>query len=186
VQLRDPWFAQKLLKMLVEANFPPQRLEIEITENCLHENVAEVRTLVASLKNQGIRISLDDFGTGYSSLAQLRSLPFDRIKIDRMFVTNLTDSSDSAAIVDAVTRLGKDLGLPVTAEGIETKAILECLLQYGDIKGQGYLYGHPQPASATREHLAALDLLREKMAAAPKPADETQKDDMRPRVANKP
>jgi diguanylate cyclase (GGDEF)-like protein len=186
VQLRDPWFAQKLLKMLVEANFPPQRLEIEITENCLHENVAEVRTLVASLKNQGIRISLDDFGTGYSSLAQLRSLPFDRIKIDRMFVTNLTDSSDSAAIVDAVTRLGKDLGLPVTAEGIETKAILERLLQYGDIKGQGYLYGHPQPASATREHLAALDLLREKMAAAPKPADETQKDDMRPRVANKP
>jgi diguanylate cyclase (GGDEF)-like protein len=166
LQLRDPWFAQKLLKLLVEANFPPHRLEIEITESCLHENIADVRTLVTSLKNQGIRISLDDFGTGYSSLAQLRSLPFDRIKIDRMFVTNLTDNSDSAAIVDAVTRLGKDLGLPVTAEGIETKAILERLLQYGDIKGQGYLYGHPQPASATRERLAALDLLREQVGKA--------------------
>ncbi|MBV1687624.1 EAL domain-containing protein [Novosphingobium sp. G106] len=161
LQMRDPWFAQKLLKLLLEANFPPNRLEIEITESCLHENIAEVRTLVTSLKNQGIRISLDDFGTGYSSLAQLRSLPFDRIKIDRMFVTNLTDNSDSAAIVDAVTRLGKDLGLPVTAEGIETKEILARLMQYGDIKGQGFLYGQPQPASVTRERLASLDLLNE-------------------------
>jgi predicted signal transduction protein with EAL and GGDEF domain len=161
VQLRDPWFAQKILKLLVEANFPPHRLEIEITESCLHENITDVRTLVTSLKNQGIRISLDDFGTGYSSLSQLRSLPFDRIKIDRMFVTNLTDNRDSAAIVDAVTRLGKDLGLPVTAEGIETKAILERLLQYGDIKGQGFLYGQPQPASSTREFLAAIGLLCE-------------------------
>jgi diguanylate cyclase (GGDEF)-like protein len=161
LQMRDPWFAQKLLKMLLEASFPPHRLEIEITESCLHENIGEVRTLVTSLKNQGIRISLDDFGTGYSSLAQLRSLPFDRIKIDRMFVTNLAESNDSAAIVDAVTRLGKDLGLPVTAEGIETKEILERLLQYGDIKGQGFLYGQPQSAGATRDRLACMNLLRE-------------------------
>ncbi|HMP57559.1 MAG TPA: EAL domain-containing protein, partial [Novosphingobium sp.] len=83
VQLRAPWFAQKLLKLLVQARFPPERLEIEITETCLHENVGVVRTLIASLKNQGIRVSLDDFGTGYSSLAQLRNLPFDQIKIDR-------------------------------------------------------------------------------------------------------
>lgn len=175
LQMRDPWFAQKLLKMLVEANFPPHRLEIEITESCLHENIGEVRTLVTSLKNQGIRISLDDFGTGYSSLAQLRSLPFDRIKIDRMFVTNLTEDSDSAAIVDAVTRLGKDLGLPVTAEGIENKEILERLMQYGDIKGQGFLYGQPQPASVTRDKLASLDLLSEQPAptvdAAPPAVD---------------
>ena len=84
VQLRDPWFSQKLIKQLVEANFPPQRLEIEITESCLHENVGAVRTLLASLKNQGIKISLDDFGTGYSSLGQLSELPIDCIKIDRM------------------------------------------------------------------------------------------------------
>jgi EAL domain-containing protein (putative c-di-GMP-specific phosphodiesterase class I) len=75
-------------------------------------------------------------------------LPFDRIKIDRTFVTNLTDSRDSAAIVDAVTRLGKDLGLPVTAEGIENTEILERLRQYGDIKGQGFLYGQPQSATS--------------------------------------
>jgi diguanylate cyclase (GGDEF)-like protein len=161
LQLRDPWFAQKILKLLLEANFPPHRLEIEITESSLHENIGDVRTLVTSLKNQGIRISLDDFGTGYSSLAQLRSLPFDRIKIDRTFVTNLTDNKDSAAIVDAVTRLGKDLGLPVTAEGIENKEILDRLRQYGDIKGQGFLYGQPLPANETRDRLASLDLLRE-------------------------
>ncbi|HEY0959038.1 MAG TPA: EAL domain-containing protein [Novosphingobium sp.] len=159
LQLRDPWFAQKLLKLLVEANFPPHRLEIEITESCLHENMAMVSTLLTSLKNQGIRISLDDFGTGYSSLSQLRNLPFDRIKIDRSFVSGLVDNKDSAAIVHAVALLGKDLGLPVTAEGIETNEVLKQLLQYEDIKGQGHLYGHPQPASVIRQRLADLHLL---------------------------
>jgi EAL domain-containing protein (putative c-di-GMP-specific phosphodiesterase class I) len=101
----------------------------------------------------------------------LRTLPFDRIKIDRMFVTNLTDNRDSAAIVDAVARLGKDLGLPVTAEGIENKEILERLLQYGDIKGQGFLYGHPQPANVTRDKLASLDLLSRYEADATPAAD---------------
>jgi diguanylate cyclase (GGDEF)-like protein len=170
LQMRDPWFAQKILKLLIEANFPPHRLEIEITESCLHENIAEVRTLVASLKNQGIRISLDDFGTGYSSLAQLRSLPFDRIKIDRTFITNLIDSKDNAAIVDAMARLGQDLNLPVTVEGIETEEILKRLRQYGNIKGQGFLYGQPQPASETRDRLASLDLLREPVAPAAQPS----------------
>ena len=169
LQMRDPWFAQKLLKLLVEANFPPHRLEIEITESCLHENIAMVGTLVTSLKNQGIRISLDDFGTGYSSLSQLRSLPFDRIKIDRSFVSSLVDNKDSAAIVHAVALLGKDLGLPVTAEGIETNDVLQELLQYEDIKGQGYLYGHPQPADVVQRCLAALNLLRDDVAAEPEP-----------------
>ncbi|MDG2005256.1 MAG: EAL domain-containing protein [Novosphingobium sp.] len=154
LQLRDPWFAQKLLKLLVEANFPPQRLEIEITESCLHENLTVVRSLIASLKNQGIRVSIDDFGTGYSSLAQLRSLPFDRIKIDRSFVTSLVGSDDNAAIVDAIAMLGKGLNLPITIEGIETQEILEKVLPYGEIKGQGYLYGHPQSAAETNLWLA--------------------------------
>ena len=159
MQLRDPWFAQKLLKLLVAANFPPQRLEIEITESCLHENIGAVRSLIASLRNQGIRVSLDDFGTGYSSLAQLRNLPFDRIKIDRSFVTSLSENADNAAIVHAIALLGKGLGLPVTVEGVENEAIFDMLRQYGNLKGQGYLYGHPQPASATRERLAGMNLL---------------------------
>lgn len=153
IQLRDPWFAQKLLRMLVEANFPPQRLEIEITESCLHQNLGQVRTLVTSLKNQGIRISLDDFGTGYSSIGQLRQLPFDRIKIDRSFVSSLLESKDSAAIVKAVATLGEGLEMPVTAEGIETQDVLDHLRQYGGITGQGYLYGRPRPARDLGEWL---------------------------------
>lgn len=160
VQLRDQWFAQKLLKLLVEANFPAHRLEIEITESCLHENMGMVRSLIASLKNQGILVSIDDFGTGYSSLVHLRSLPFDRIKIDRTFISNLVDNRNSAAIVHAVTQLGRELGLPITAEGVETREVLQKLLEYGDIKGQGYLYGHPQPAAETHQQLGRLDLLR--------------------------
>ncbi|MET0589204.1 MAG: EAL domain-containing protein [Novosphingobium sp.] len=159
LQLRDPWFAQRLLKMLVESNFPPNRLEIEITETCLHENVGVVRTLITSLKNQGIKVSLDDFGTGYSSLSQLRTLPFDHIKIDRSFVMSMHESSDSATIVDAITALGKGLGLPITAEGIENEEVLERLRKYGKLKGQGYLYGRPEPASATIKRLEELDLL---------------------------
>lgn len=159
LQLRDPWFAQRLLKMLVESNFPPNRLEIEITETCLHENVGVVRTLITSLKNQGIKVSLDDFGTGYSSLSQLRTLPFDHIKIDRSFVMSMHESADSATIVDAITALGKGLGLPITAEGIESEEVLERLRKYGKLKGQGYLYGRPEPASATIKRLEELDLL---------------------------
>ena len=156
LQLRDPWFSQKLLRLLVEASFPPQRLEIEITESCLHQNVAQARSLIASLKNQGIKVSLDDFGTGYSSLAQLRSLPFDRIKIDRSFVSSLIDNQDSAAIVHAIAMLGKGLNLPITAEGIESDGVLNYLLQYGQIKGQGYLYGRPRPAGELGEWMEEL------------------------------
>ena len=159
VQLRDPWFSQKLLKLLVEANFPASRLEIEITESCVHEDIVQVRSLIASLKNQGISVSLDDFGTGYSSLSQLRMLPFDRIKIDRSFITSLAESEDNTAILNSIAMLSKGLGLPITAEGIETDAIRELLLDYGDIKGQGYLYGQPKSAEDTHAWLSEKGLL---------------------------
>lgn len=159
IQLRDPWFAQKLLKLLVEANFPPHRLDIEITETCLHENIGVVRTLITSLKNQGIRISLDDFGTGYSSLAQLRTLPFDQIKIDRFFVSNLGKNKDSDTIIEAISSLGKGLNLPITAEGIETSEVLDELRKYGSFKGQGFLYGQPSDAESVRTLLAEHNLL---------------------------
>jgi diguanylate cyclase (GGDEF)-like protein len=169
VQLRDPWFAQKILKLLVEANFPPSRFEIEITESSLHENIGLVRSMITSLKNQGVQVSLDDFGTGYSSLTQLRSLPFDRIKIDRSFVTSLPGNRESATIVQSIVSLGEGLGLPITAEGIENEDVLFELSRFGKFKGQGYLYGRPATAEATEEELAQLDLLLEmpEPAAAP-------------------
>ena len=159
VQLRDPWFAQRILKLLVEANFPPSRLDIEITESCLHENIGVVRSLVTSLKNQGITISLDDFGTGYSSLAQLQTLPFDRIKIDRSFISTLASNKESSTIVQAIASLGEGMNMPMTAEGIESEAVLNQLKSFGRFKGQGYLYGHPAPAEDVRKLLAERGLL---------------------------
>jgi len=159
VQLRDPWFAQRLLKMLTEAGFPPHRFEVEITESCLHENLGSVRTILTCLKNQGINISLDDFGTGYSSLSQLRSLPFDRLKIDRTFVNEVLDVGAAREIVEAIVALGRGLSLPVTAEGIESAAVLEALRRIGPLNGQGYLYGHPEDAATTHARLASLSLL---------------------------
>jgi diguanylate cyclase (GGDEF)-like protein len=159
VQLRDPWFAQRLLKRLVAAGFPPQRLEIEITESCLHENIGLVRSLIMSLRNQGVRISLDDFGTGYSSLEQLRNLPFDRIKIDRSFISELREGGDRSRIVEAIVSLGRGLDLPLTAEGVEDEEILTALRSMGRLKAQGYFYGQPEDAEAVRARLKAAGRL---------------------------
>ena len=174
VQLRDPWFAQKLLKLLVEANFPPSRLEIEITETSLHDNIGLVRSLITSLKNQGVQISLDDFGTGYSSLSQLRSLPFDRIKIDRSFITTLPDSKDSATIVRSIIAMGEGLGLPITAKRVENPKVLEALQQFGSLKAQGFLYGLPGPADTVYAELEQLDLLLDPAAPESYESDEPE------------
>lgn len=159
-QLKDPWLAQKIIKLLTETSFPASRLEIEITESALYDNLALAQSTVASLKNQGIALALDDFGTGYSSLAHLRALPFDRIKIDKSFVLSINQNSESAAIVTAIIRLGESLNLPITAEGIEDTAIEERLRAMGCAKGQGYLYGRPTNVSRTRQLLAERRLLQ--------------------------
>jgi diguanylate cyclase (GGDEF)-like protein len=158
-QLRDPWLAQKILRLLVETRFPAERLEIEITESSLFDNLGLAQSIVGSLKNQGIRIALDDFGTGYSSLAHLRALPFDRIKIDKSFVMSMADNSEAAAIVDAITKLGGSLGLPITAEGIEAEAIRARLRAIGCNKGQGWYFGKPMTVTQVRALLADKHLL---------------------------
>lgn len=180
IQLRDPWFAQKLLKLLFEANFPPSRLDIEITETCLHENIGVVRSLVTSLKNQGVRVSLDDFGTGYSSLAQLRTLPFDQIKIDRSFITTLGRNPDSETIVRAITSLGLGMNLPITAEGIENDTIADQLKALGPFRGQGFLWGHPESAADVHAMLAESNLLAPGIAA---PAEQAASADQIPPAA---
>jgi len=181
VQLRDPWFAQRLLKKLVEANFPPQRLEIEITETCLHENIGLVRSMVTSLRNQGIQISLDDFGTGYSSLEHLHNLPFDRIKIDRSFVSELREPDRRSGIVEAIISLGRGLNLPLTVEGVEDEEILNALRSMGRLKAQGYLYGQPEDAAAVRMRLRAAGQLN--TAAAPERVRDTDATQTRSRTA---
>ena len=122
----------------------------------MFENLGLAQSIVASLKNQGIQVSLDDFGTGYSSLAHLRALPFDRIKIDRSFVTSMVETADSAAIVSAIVKLGETLNMPVTAEGIETEEIGQMLVEMGCSKGQGWHFGRPMGIVATQKLLAEL------------------------------
>jgi len=143
VQLNDPILDQQIMKMLIETGFPPQRLELEITESALMEDTDQVLNIITSLKSLGIKISLDDFGTGYSSMTQLKNFPFDRIKIDRSFVLSMLDNEESAAIVNSIASLASSLDVPITAEGIESDEIRACLDDIGCSDGQGWLYGRP-------------------------------------------
>jgi diguanylate cyclase (GGDEF)-like protein len=165
VQLKDPWLAQKIVKLLVETGFPANRLEVEITESSLFKNLSLAQSIVGSLKNQGIQISLDDFGTGYSSLAHLRALPFDRIKIDRSFVATMEENSESAAIVSAIIGLGASLGVPITAEGIENEALVKRLAEMGCAKGQGWLFSKPLSIDQVNKLLAEKNLLLSRHSA---------------------
>ncbi len=168
VQLRDAWLAQKIIKVLTETGFPASRLEVEVTESALFDNLALAQSIVGSLKNQGVRLALDDFGTGYSSLAHLRALPFDRIKIDKSFVLSINQNADSAAIVQAIVRLGESLNLPITAEGVEDTAIEDRLRALGCAKAQGWHYGRPMSIPSTRRLLAERRLI---LQPAPRPTD---------------
>lgn len=155
-QLKDPWLSQKIRKLLLETGFPAGRLELEITESALFENLSLAQAIVSSLKNQGIRIALDDFGSGYGSLAHLRALPLDRIKINRDFVSSVNHSNESAAIVTTIINLAESLNLAVTAEGIENARIESRLRELGCNEGQGWHFGKPMPVEQAR------DLVREK------------------------
>lgn len=141
VQFRDSQLAERMLKLLAETNFPGSRLEVEITESSFLEDRETALTIVESLKNMGVTISLDDFGTGYASLSQLQSLPFDRIKIDKSFVSSLLADAQSDAIVSTILSLGHALRLPITAEGIEDDGTRDRLRQLGCSDGQGWLFG---------------------------------------------
>lgn len=174
VQLRDPWLAQKIVKLLVETGFPASRLEIEITESCLFENMGLAQSIIGSLKNQGVRVALDDFGTGYSSLAHLRALPFDRIKIDRSFVTSMNESKESRAIVQTIALLGESMGLPITAEGIEDGELIAHLAEIGCAKGQGFHFGQPLSIEQARRLLAERNMLGMGWTPQPQPHDEPE------------
>ena len=154
-QLADGWFAERIVRMLAETAFPADRLVVEITESSLFADLDLARSIVSSLKNQGVRLALDDFGTGFSSLAHIRSLPFDIIKIDRSFVANLGAKRESAAIIRAVTTLAAALSVPVCVEGIENETAFKAVMRLGCAIGQGWYFGKPMPAEQTREILAA-------------------------------
>jgi diguanylate cyclase (GGDEF)-like protein/PAS domain S-box-containing protein len=146
-QMKNPSLISAVVGALASAQLDPARLEIEITESVLmQETDHNIRTLHA-LKDLGVRIALDDFGTGYSSLSYLRAFPFDKIKIDQSFVRDIDQSPENQAIVRAVISLARDLGMKVTAEGVETEQQAAILAGLGCTEVQGYLYSRPVPAS---------------------------------------
>jgi diguanylate cyclase (GGDEF)-like protein len=147
VQFKNPSLVSTVKEALRASGLPAHRLELEITESVLLQNSEATLSVLHELRGFGVRISLDDFGTGYSSLSYLRSFPFDKIKIDRSFVTELATRDDSMAIVRAVTSLGKSLGIVTTAEGVETDAQFELLRREGCTQAQGYLFSRPRPAA---------------------------------------
>ena len=154
-QLADSWLAQRIVRILSETAFPAERLVVEITESSLFADIDLARSIVTSLKNQGVRLALDDFGTGFSSLAHLKSLPFDMIKIDRSFVANIHTKRESVAIIRAVATLAGALSVPVCVEGIENEAAYEAVVTLGCAIGQGWYFGKPMPAEQARELLVA-------------------------------
>ncbi|RZN07099.1 bifunctional diguanylate cyclase/phosphodiesterase [Bradyrhizobium genosp. SA-3] len=147
VQFKSPHLVASVTEALTASGLDARRLELEITESVLLQNSDATLATLHELRAMGVRISLDDFGTGYSSLSYLRSFPFDKIKIDRSFVSELATREDSMAIIRAVTGLGRSLGIVTTAEGVENDAQLELLRREGCTQAQGYLFSKPRPAS---------------------------------------
>ena len=143
IQFRRGQMQQMVHTILLETGLAPERLELEITEGVLIENVSRAAAILRNLKSIGVRIALDDFGTGYSSLSYLQSFPLDRIKIDRSFVARLDRHGGSAAIVRSVIGLARGLRLPVLAEGVETEQQRQILAHEGCDEIQGYLIGRP-------------------------------------------
>jgi diguanylate cyclase (GGDEF)-like protein/PAS domain S-box-containing protein len=159
VQLYNADFVKELHQILLETGLPPRRLEIEITETALVRDFNRALACLRQVKALGVRIAMDDFGTGYSSLSNLRAFPFDKIKIDGSFVKSVNSNDQAATIVRAVLGLGRGLGLPVLAEGVETDAELKFLQDEQCDEVQGYLLGRPAAIASFRNFTHAETVL---------------------------
>lgn len=179
VQFQDPWLSHKILAALTRNGFAPQRFATEITENAIISNEESATRSIESFKNQGMKIGLDDFGTGYASLHHLRMLPFDKIKVDRSFITDIDHDADKLKMAKAIIGLAHNLELPVIAEGIETEGVADILRDLGCAVGQGYYFSKAVPAAAMAELIArngalwgtgASPLVRPAVTPSPRPA----------------
>ena len=153
IQFRTPAFSQTVFDALTSTGLPGSRLIVELTESVMMKDSDGTVATLETIRAKGVRTSMDDFGTGYSSLSYVRRLPFDKIKIDRTFITELGVRDDTTAIVRAAVALAQALGMQTVAEGIETEEQLARVRAEGIIEAQGYLTGRPMPA---RQALAFL------------------------------
>ncbi|WP_042954088.1 EAL domain-containing response regulator [Rhizobium leguminosarum] len=160
VQFKHGDLSVLVQSVLADSGLEPHRLELEITESVLIDDLDRAISTLGRLKLLGVRIAMDDFGTGYSSLSYLQAFPFDKIKIDQSFVRNIAQAP-SAAIIRAVIGLGRGLNLPIIAEGVESADQLAFLTRESCDQVQGYLVGRPQPISEYAEYVGRKDKLPE-------------------------
>lgn len=156
IQIQRSDFARTLASILHETGLDASRIELELTETFIMDLRQDAPRLLGELRDLGVGLAMDDFGTGYSSLAYLKGLPFDTLKIDRSFISGLPQDTASAAIVNAITTLGTNLGFHVLAEGVETEAQLQFLIRAGCRNAQGYLFSQPVPADAVGELISRI------------------------------
>ncbi len=163
-QLHSGDLAHSVAILLAATGLTPSLLELEVTEDILLHDEGRVLDMFKRIRELGVRVLFDDFGTGYASLSYLKKFPLDGLKIDRSFVLDLLADSDDAAIVGSTIGLGKQLGLTVVAEGIESRATADFLVSMGCEEGQGYFFGRPMPADAFEQQFLATK--REEMVSA--------------------
>jgi EAL domain-containing protein (putative c-di-GMP-specific phosphodiesterase class I) len=147
VQFNNGSLVLTVINALAEARLPANRLELELTEAVLIRDDEAALTVLHQLRDLGVRIAMDDFGTGYSSLSYLRRFPFDKIKIDRSFISGITEDDSSQAIVQAVVNMARSRNIATTAEGVETEQQMELLRALDCSEMQGYLFSRPKPAA---------------------------------------
>lgn len=153
VQFRHPYFLSMLRKALEDTNAPPHCIELEITESMAMEEPDALIKLLDQITETGVSIAIDDFGTGFSSLSHLQKLSVDRLKIDRAFVTEITDSSRGSSIAEMIIQLGRNLELDVIAEGVEDERQAKILTELGCPFGQGYLFAKPLSSDVLHDWL---------------------------------
>jgi EAL domain-containing protein (putative c-di-GMP-specific phosphodiesterase class I) len=160
VQFRNPGLVQVVVSALATSGLAPGRLELEITESVLLHDSETTLAMLFQLRGMGVRIAMDDFGTGYSSLSYLQTFPFDKIKIDRSFVKDITHAAGSLNIVRAVAAMAKGLGMQTTAEGVETQEQLEAVKAEGCTEMQGFLLSRALPSAEIAKLLHAAEATR--------------------------
>src|SRR5262249_61403652 len=146
-QFKSGTLALKIVSALAASGLEASRLELEITEAVLIRDDETALSILHQLREIGVRIALDDFGTGYSSLSYLQRFPFDKIKIDPCFVSDISEVDASSSIVQAVVNIASALNMTTTAEGVETEAQRELLRKLGCTEMQGYLFSAPKPGA---------------------------------------
>ena len=158
VQFRSHDIVKSVSDVLAQTGLPPDLIELEITERVLLEDNLNINRILRDLKRMGIRLSLDDFGTGYSSLSYLKRLPFDTIKIDRLFVSDITHDSENASLCKAIIAMAESLNLSVVAEGVETRDQFEAIKQLGAHYVQGYFHSVPVNNTKFEEYINSARL----------------------------